>query len=84
MNAFGMGNWDMTGGSDLVHEASDYILAQNAHSWSMQQVLPHWRCDPRPPLFSWSMAVGAMLLQPFIDNPDGLLDMLSLPALYVH
>ena len=33
MNAFGTGNWDMTGGSDpwYMKRVVDYILAQNAH-----------------------------------------------------
>ena len=33
MNAFGTGNWDMTGGSDpwYMKRVVDYILANNAH-----------------------------------------------------
>ena len=87
MNAFGTGNWDMTGGSDpwYMKRVVDYILAQNAHLVvDADRYYPIGGVNPRPPLFSWSMAVGAMLLQPFIDNPDEAVwwSMLSLPALY--
>ena len=87
MNAFGTGQWDMTGGSDpwYMKRVVDYILAQNAHLvYDADRFYPIGGINPRPPLFSWSMAVGAMLLKPFIANPDDAVwfSMLGLPAVY--
>ena len=87
MNAFGTGNWDMTGGSDpwYMKRVVDYILANNAHLVvDADRFYPIGGINPRPPLFSWSMAVGAMLLEPFIGNPDDAVwwSMLALPAVY--
>ena len=87
MNAFGTGNWDMTGGSDpwYMKRVVDYILANNAHLVvDADRFYPLGGINPRPPLFSWSMAVGAMLLEPFIGNPDDAIwwSMLALPAIY--
>ena len=87
MNAFGTGEWDMTGGSDpwYMKRVVDYILGTNAHLvYDADRFYPIGGINPRPPLFSWSMAVGAMLLKPFIANPDDAVwfSMLGLPAVY--
>ena len=87
MNAFGTGNWDMTGGSDpwYMKRVVDYILANNAHLLvDADRAYPLGGINPRPPLFSWSMAVGAMLLEPFLSNPADAVwfSMLALPAIY--
>ena len=68
MNAFGTGNWDMTGGSDpwYMKRVVDYILANNAHMIvDADRFYPVGGINPRPPLFTWSIAVVAMLLEPF-------------------
>ncbi len=87
MNAFGTGNWDMTGGSDpwYMKRVVDYILANNAHLvFDADRYYPMGGINPRPPLFSWTMAIGAMFLQPFLSNPDDAVwwSMLALPAIY--
>ncbi len=87
MNAFGTGNWDMTGGSDpwYMKRVVDYILANNAHLIvDADRFYPVGGINPRPPLFSWSMAVGAMILEPFIGTPEDAVwwSMLGLPAVY--
>ena len=87
MNAFGTGNWDMTGGSDpwYMKRVVDYILANNAHLVvDADRFYPIGGINPRPPLFSWSMAVGAMLLEPFIGSSEDAVwwSMLALPAVY--
>jgi len=87
MNAFGTGQWDMTGGSDpwYMKRVVDYIIANNAHLvYDADRFYPIGGINPRPPLFSWSMAVGGMLLKPFIANPEDAVwfSMLGLPAVY--
>ena len=87
MNAFGTGNWDMTGGSDpwYMKRVVDYILANNAHLVvDADRFYPIGGINPRPPLFSWSMAIGAMILEPFIGSPEDAVwwSMLALPAIY--
>ena len=87
MNAFGTGNWDMTGGSDpwYMKRVVDYILANNAHLIvDADRFYPVGGINPRPPLFSWSMAVGAMLLEPFVGSSEDAVwwSMLALPAVY--
>ena len=87
MNALGTQNWDMTGGSDpwYMKRVVDYILANNAHLIvDADRFYPIGGINPRPPLFSWSMAVGAMVLKPFVASPDEAVwwSMLGLPAVY--
>ena len=87
MNAFGTGNWDMTGGSDpwYMKRVVDYILANNAHLVvDADRFYPVGGINPRPPLFSWSMAIGAMALEPFLIHPEDAVwwSMLGLPAVY--
>ena len=87
MNAFGVGGWDMTGGSDpwYMKRVVDYIMANNAHLiYDADRFYPHGGINPRPPLFSWSMALGAMALEPFLNTPEDAVwyAMLGLPAVY--
>ena len=86
MNAYGTGNWDMTGGSDpwYMKRVVDYILANNAHMIvDADRFYPVGGINPRPPIFTWSIAVFAMLLDPFFANGDAVWwAILSLPAIY--
>ncbi|MDA8546286.1 glycosyltransferase family 39 protein [Euryarchaeota archaeon] len=86
MNAFGTGNWDMTGGSDpwYMKRVVDYILANNAHLiFDADRFYPVGGINPRPPIFTWSIAVVATLLEPFFNNGDAVWwAILSLPAVY--
>ncbi|MBT6255563.1 MAG: hypothetical protein HOI85_05450, partial [Euryarchaeota archaeon] len=86
MNAFGTGNWDMTGGSDpwYMKRVVDYILANNAHLiFDADRSYPIGGINPRPPIFTWSIAVVATLLEPFFSNGDAVWwAILSLPAIY--
>ena len=71
LNAAGTGEWDMTGGSDpwYMKRAIDYILAQNSHFIiDMDRAYPVGSINPRPPLFSWTLALGGTALNPFIDG----------------
>jgi asparagine N-glycosylation enzyme membrane subunit Stt3 len=71
MNAAGTGEWDMTGGSDpwYMKRAIDYILAQNSHFIiDMDRAYPVGSINPRPPLFSWTLAFGGVLLDPFLEG----------------
>ena len=70
MNAFGTGNWDMTGGSDPWYErVVDYILANNAHLvFDADRAYPLGGVNPRPPLFTWSIAIVAMILEPMLGD----------------
>ncbi|MEE3082456.1 MAG: STT3 domain-containing protein, partial [Candidatus Thermoplasmatota archaeon] len=88
MNASGTGEWDMTGGSDpwYMKRAIDYILAQNSHFIiDMDRSYPVGSINPRPPLFSWSLALGGKILNPFL--PGDVYDaawwsIAALPAIY--
>ena len=71
MNAAGTSEWDMTGGSDpwYMKRAIDYILAQNSHFViDMDRAYPVGSINPRPPLFSWSLALGGVALNPFLEG----------------
>ena len=71
MNASGTGEWDMTGGSDpwYMKRAIDYILAQNSHFViDMDRAYPVGSINPRPPLFSWTLALGGVALDPFLEG----------------
>ncbi len=86
MNAYGTGNWDMTGGSDpwYMKRVVDYILANNAHMIvDADRFYPVGGINPRPPIFTWSIAVLALILEPFFANGDAVWwAILSLPAIY--
>ena len=85
MHSMGTDGFDMTGGSDpwYMKRVVDYILAQNAHLVvDADRFYPIGGINPRPPLFSWSLAIGAMILQPFLGDDAVWWSMLALPAIY--
>ena len=85
MNAFGTGDWDMTGGSDpwYMKRVVDYILANNAHLiFDADRAYPLGGVNPRPPLFTWSIALLAMILEPMLGNDAVWYAILGLPAIY--
>ena len=86
MNSLGTNTWDMTGGSDpwYMKRVVDYILANNAHMIvDADRYYPIGGINPRPPLFTWSIAVLATLLEPFVGSEDAVWwSMLTLPAVY--
>ena len=85
MHAMGTEGFDMTGGSDpwYMKRVVDYILAQNAHLIvDADRFYPIGGINPRPPLFSWSLAIGAMILEPFLGEDAVWWSMLALPAIY--
>ncbi|MDC3298204.1 hypothetical protein OAU99_02385 [Candidatus Poseidoniaceae archaeon] len=87
MNPAGGSEWDLTGGSDpwYMKRVIDYIVAENAHLiFDADRNYPVGGINPRPPLFSWSMALGAMLLTSLgIESNDAVwYAMLALPAIF--
>ena len=63
MNASGTGLWDMTGGSDpwYMKRVVDYIIAERSHYiFDADRAYPMGAINPRPPLFSWSLALGGI------------------------
>ena len=85
MNAYGTGNWDMTGGSDpwYMKRVVDYILANEAHLiMDADRAYPLGGVNPRPPLFTWSIAILSMLLEPMLGDDAVWYAMLGLPAVY--
>ena len=85
MNAFGTGTWDMTGGSDpwYMKRVVDYILANNAHLiFDADRSYPLGGVNPRPPLFTWSIALVSMLLEPMLGEDAVWYAILGLPAIY--
>ena len=85
MNAVGTGDWDMTGGSDpwYMKRVVDYIIANNAHLiFDADRAYPLGGVNPRPPLFTWSIALLAMILEPMLGNDAVWYAILGLPAIY--
>ncbi len=85
MNAYGTGNWDMTGGSDpwYMKRVVDYIIANDAHLiMDADRAYPLGGINPRPPLFTWSIAILSMLLEPMLGDDAVWYAMLGLPAVY--
>jgi asparagine N-glycosylation enzyme membrane subunit Stt3 len=87
MNSAGLDSWDMTGGSDpwYMKRVVEYVVAENAHLiWDADRNYPVGGINPRPPLFTWSMAIGAMLLTNLgIGSGDAVwYAMLALPAIF--
>jgi len=85
MYAAGTDSFDLTGGSDpwYMKRVVDYILAQNAHLvFDADRSYPLGGINPRPPLFTWSLALGAMGLTPFVGEDAVWWSMLALPAIY--
>ena len=66
MNANITGIWDMTGGSDpwYMKRVVDYIVAEHAHFiFDADRAYPSGGINPRPPLFSWCLALGGLALE---------------------
>ena len=85
MHALGTDGFDMTGGSDpwYMKRVVDYILAQNAHLvLDADRAYPLGGINPRPPLFTWTLAIGAIILEPFLGEDAVWWSMLALPAVY--
>ena len=87
MNSSGLESWDLTGGSDpwYMKRVVDYVVAENAHLiWDADRNYPVGGINPRPPLFTWSMALVAMLLTNLGMNSDESVwyAMLALPAIF--
>jgi len=87
MNSSGLESWDLTGGSDpwYMKRVVDYVIAENAHLiWDADRNYPVGGINPRPPLFSWSMAMAAMLLTNLGLSSDEAVwySMLALPAIF--
>ena len=87
MNGYGTGDWDLTGGSDpwYMKRVVDYILVQNAHLvFDADRFYPLGGINPRPPLFVWSIALLAMILEPFLTTPEDAVwwAMVSIPAIF--
>ena len=87
MNSAGLDSWDLTGGSDpwYMKRVVDYVIAENAHLiWDSDRNYPVGGINPRPPLFTWSMALGAMLLTNLGISSDSSVwyAILALPAIF--
>ena len=87
MNSSGLESWDLTGGSDpwYMKRVVDYVVAENAHLiWDADRNYPVGGINPRPPLFTWSMALVAMLLSNLGLSSDESVwyAMLALPAIF--
>ncbi|HIG33401.1 MAG TPA: hypothetical protein EYQ11_00770 [Candidatus Poseidoniales archaeon] len=88
MNANGTGLWDMTGGSDpwYMKRVVDYIIAERSHLiFDHDRAYPSGGINPRPPLFSWSLALGGIALSWVLEIPASQAvwwSMAALPAIY--
>ena len=72
MNASATGLWDMTGGSDpwYMKRVVDYIVAERSHYiFDHDRAYPMGAINPRPPLFSWSLALGGIGLSWLLEMP---------------
>ena len=88
MNALGTGGWDLTGGSDpwYMKRAIDYVIAEQAHFiFDADRAYPIGDINPRPPLYTWSLALGGMLLSPILGiSAENAVwwSVAALPAIY--
>ena len=88
MNANGTGLWDMTGGSDpwYMKRVVDYVIAERSHLiFDHDRAYPTGGINPRPPLFSWSLALGGIAISWILEVPaDEAVwwSMAALPAIY--
>ena len=87
LNSSALDSFDLTGGSDpwYMKRVVDYIIAENAHLiFDADRNYPVGGINPRPPLFSWSMALSAMLLTNIGINSDAAVwySMFALPAIF--
>ena len=72
MNASATGLWDMSGGSDpwYMKRVVDYIIAERSHFiFDHDRAYPMGAINPRPPLFSWSLALGGIGLSWLLEIP---------------
>ena len=72
MNANITGLWDMTGGSDpwYMKRVVDYIVAERSHFiFDADRAYPSGGINPRPPLFSWCLALGGLALEWLTGTP---------------
>ena len=72
MNASGTGLWDMTGGSDpwYMKRVVDFVIAERSHLiYDHDRAYPSGGINPRPPLFSWSLALGAIFITWLLEMP---------------
>ena len=88
MNANGTGLWDMTGGSDpwYMKRVVDYVIAERSHLiFDHDRAYPTGGINPRPPLFSWSLALGGIAISWILEIPTDQAvwwSMAALPAIY--
>ena len=88
MNASSTGIWDMTGGSDpwYMKRVIDYIIAERSHFiFDYDRAYPSGGVNPRPPLFSWSLALGGILISWILEIPTEEAvwwSISALPAIY--
>ena len=88
MNASGTGLWDMTGGSDpwYMKRVVDFVIAERSHLiYDHDRSYPSGGINPRPPLFSWTLALGALALSWVLEiAPEEAVwwSMSALPAIY--
>ena len=88
MNASGTGLWDMTGGSDpwYMKRVVDFVIAERSHLiYDHDRAYPSGGINPRPPLFSWSLALGAIFISWLLEMPVSesvWWSMSALPAVY--
>ena len=88
MNATGTGLWDMSGGSDpwYMKRVVDYVIAERSHLiFDSDRSYPVGGINPRPPLFSWSLALGGLGLSWALEIPTEEAvwwSMAALPAIF--
>ena len=88
MNASGTQLWDMTGGSDpwYMKRVIDYVVAERSHFiFDSDRSYPMGVINPRPPLFSWSLALGGLGLNWLTDSSGDQMvwwSVSAMPAVY--
>ena len=88
MNASGTQLWDMTGGSDpwYMKRVIDYVVAERSHFiFDSDRSYPMGVINPRPPLFSWSIALGGIGLNWLTDSSGDQMvwwSVSAMPAIY--
>tara|TARA_B100000700_G_scaffold65285_1_gene72120 strand:- start:45677 stop:55171 length:9495 start_codon:yes stop_codon:yes gene_type:complete len=73
MNANITGIWDMSGGSDpwYMKRVVDYIIMERSHFiFDADRAYPVGGINPRPPLFSWYLALGGLALEWITGMPS--------------
>ncbi|HIF46694.1 MAG TPA: hypothetical protein EYQ73_07900 [Candidatus Poseidoniales archaeon] len=88
MNSYGLNDFDLTGGSDpwYMKRVVDYIIAEHAHLiFDADRNYPVGGINPRPPLFTWSLALVAMFIAPImgVATTEAVWwSMLAMPAVF--